>query len=113
MVSELLTKVKAYIMQYNNVILGNGNAVNGSGNVVIGSRNSLTGNNDWVFASDYQSTNPQEGVLILEVYLIELTEIMKITYNPREVIHCIKQEDSNSHFRNFWNRERSSRRTYF
>jgi hypothetical protein len=105
--------VKSYILQYNNIIVGNSNAVNGSSNVVIGSRNSLTGSNDWVFASDYHSTNPSEGVLIIEVYLIELTDMLEITYNPRRVIHCIKQEESNNHFRNFWNKEKFSHRTSF
>jgi len=58
LVAELLSQVKNYIIQYNNVIIGNNNVVNGSGNIIIGSQNSLTGSNDWVFASDYQSTNP-------------------------------------------------------
>lgn len=69
-VSELLAKIKTYVLQYNNVIVGNSNTVIGNANVVIGSRNSLTGNNDWVFASDYKSTDPQTGVLIIENYLI-------------------------------------------
>jgi len=64
-VAELLSLVKNYIIQYNNVIIGNNNVVNGSGNIIIGSHNSLTGSNDWVFASDYQSTNPEDGVLVI------------------------------------------------
>lgn len=112
-VSELLAKVKVYILQYNNIIVGNNNAVNGSANVVIGSRNSFTGNNDWVFASDYQSTDPQSGVLIIDNYLIELNEIFKISYNPREAIRCLKTEDSNNHFRGFWNGCRDRHRTMF
>lgn len=112
-VSELLAKVKTYILQYNNIIVGNNNAVNGNSNVVIGSRNSFTGNNDWVFASDYQSTDPQTGVLIIDNYLIELNEIFKISYNPREAIRCLKTQDSNNHFRGFWNGCRDRHRTMF
>ncbi len=71
-VSNLLLRVRSYLIQYNNIIIGSNNVVNGSDNLVIGSRNSLTGNNQWVFASDYRSQDPQNGVLILGVYLIEL-----------------------------------------
>jgi hypothetical protein len=105
--------VKSYIIQYNNVILGNDNEVDGTSNVVIGSRNSLTGSNDWVFASDYHSADPQEGVLIIENYLIELNEMLKISYNPKAVIHCIKKADSNTHFKNFWQGCRGKHRTAF
>jgi hypothetical protein len=42
----------------------------GDDNFVIGSNNSFIGNNDWVFASDYISTDPQNGVLVIELYLI-------------------------------------------
>jgi hypothetical protein len=113
LVSELLNNVKQYILQFNNIIIGEKNTVTGRSNVVIGSRNSLSGNNDWVFASDYHSTNPSEGVLIIDNYLIELNEIMVISFNPREAIHCLRKEDSNNHFRTFWNNCRERRRTAF
>lgn len=58
---------------------------------MIGSNNSLVGNNDWVFASDYQSTDPQNGVLILEVYLIELAALSQLTTLPAQAIHCVQQ----------------------
>ena len=69
-VTQLLQKVKSWLIQYNNVVIGNNNTVNGTDNVVIGSSNSLTGSNDWVFTSNYQSTDPTNGVLIIQTYLI-------------------------------------------
>ena len=81
-VSNLLLQVRSYLIQYNNIIIGDNNLVNGSQNLVIGSRNSLTGNNQWVFASDYQSKDPQNGVLILGVYLIELAEVQDVSTRP-------------------------------
>lgn len=69
-VANLLQRVRNYLIQYNNIIIGEQNSIQGENNVVIGSRNSLTGNNYWVFASDYQSPTVQNGVLILGVYLI-------------------------------------------
>jgi hypothetical protein len=81
--------------------------------VVVGSKNSLVGNNDWVFASDYLSTNPSEGVLIIDNYLIELNEIMAISYNPRGAIKCLMKVDSNSYFRTLWYDSRETRRAAF
>jgi hypothetical protein len=69
-VVALLQKVRNYLIQYNNIIIGSGNAVTGSNNLVIGSRNSFTGSNYWVFASDYESSSTQNGVLIIQDYLI-------------------------------------------
>lgn len=112
-VAELLEEVKKYLLKYNNVIIGSDNFVNGSGNVIIGSRDSLTGNNNWVFASDYQSTNPEDGVLIIEVYLIELSEMFDLITNPRGVIRCLKREESNKHFRNWWDGTDRRRRMAF
>ena len=112
-VANLLQKVRNYLIQYNNIIIGEENAVNGSNNIVIGSRNSLTGNNYWVFASDYESPSVQNGVLILGVYLIELTEINLIPNDPSEVVHCIKQEESNQHFSKFWSNTFHKRRFSF
>lgn len=57
-VTTLLQTVKSYLLQYNNIIVGGNNTVAGNDNFVIGSNNSLTGSNDWVFASDYKSTDP-------------------------------------------------------
>jgi hypothetical protein len=85
----MLQKVKSYLTQYNNIIIGNNNTINGTNNLVIGSKNSLNGSNDWVFTSDYQSTDTLNGVLIIEVYLIELQDIKKIIYTPETVINCI------------------------
>ena len=56
--------------------------VAGNNNMVIGSQNSLLGNNSWVFASDFSSSELQSGVLIIEIYLIELSDIMEIMTNP-------------------------------
>lgn len=69
-VTQLLQQVKGWLIQYDNVIIGDNNTVIGSDNIVIGSSNSLTGSNDWVFASNYQSANPTNGVLIIQTYLI-------------------------------------------
>lgn len=64
-VTTLLQTIKSYVIEYNNVIIGSNNTVVGDNNFVIGSNNSFTGSNDWVFASDYLSTDPQNGVLII------------------------------------------------
>jgi hypothetical protein len=56
--------------------------VEGYNNMVIGSQNSLLGNNSWVFACDFSSSELQSGVLIIEIYLIELSDIMEILTNP-------------------------------
>lgn len=56
--------------------------VEGYNNMVIGSQNSLLGNNSWVFACDFSSNELQSGVLIIEIYLIELSDIMEILTNP-------------------------------
>jgi hypothetical protein len=50
--------------------------------MVIGSQNSLTGDNSWVFASEFSSSELQSGVLIIEIYLIELSDVMEIFTNP-------------------------------
>lgn len=69
-VSEYLGKIKEHLVQYNNVIIGENNKIDGNNNVVIGSRNSLTGNNYWVFDSDINSHANEDGVLIIQNYLI-------------------------------------------
>jgi hypothetical protein len=94
-VSEVLQKVRNYLIQYNNIIIGNNNTVSGNNDIIIGSKNNLKGDNDWVFASDYQSNDPQNGVLIIGIYLIELYDTLQITYSPLKVIHCIQQSKSN------------------
>lgn len=71
-VVDLLQKVRSQLIQYNNIVIGSGNSVAGSNNMVIGSKDSFQGNNNWVFASEYNSTDPLNGVLIIDVYLIEL-----------------------------------------
>lgn len=101
-VIDLLQKVRSQLIQYNNIIIGSENTVLGSNNMVIGSKDSFQGNNNWVFTSDYQSTDPLNGVLILGVYLIELQDILQITYNPAGVIRCIEQAESNKQFNSFW-----------
>lgn len=101
-VTALLQTIKSYLVEYNNVIIGSDNTVVGDNNFVIGSNNSFIGNNDWVFASDYISTDPQNGVLVIELYLIELTKISQIPFNPASAIHCVNQDESNRQFNNFW-----------
>lgn len=88
-VTEQLQKVRNCLIQYNNVIVGNYNNVTGTNNLVIGSKDNFNGNNNWVFASDYSSTDPLNGVLIFGLYIIELSKVMQITFNPTSVIHCI------------------------
>jgi hypothetical protein len=88
-VCELLQKVRNHLIQYNNIVIGNNNIISGNNDIVIGSRNNFKGSNQWVFASDYQSNDPQSGILIIGIYLIELSDTLKITYNPAKVIHCI------------------------
>lgn len=99
---ELLQKVRQQLIQYNNIIIGSNNAIVGSNNLVIASEVSFKGNNNWVFTSDYQAKDPLNGVLIIGLYLIELQDIMQITYNPTAVIRCIEQAESNKQFSNFW-----------
>jgi hypothetical protein len=53
-VAEQLAKIKACLIQYNNVIVGSNNSVNGNSNVVIGSNNIVGGSNQWVFDSDFK-----------------------------------------------------------
>jgi hypothetical protein len=89
--ASLLELVKSYLVQYNNIGIGSHNTVDGDNITVIGSSNSLTGSNDWVFDSEFESTNPQNGVLIIQSYLIEVPDIMLITTRAQNVIHCIDQ----------------------
>lgn len=90
--AESLTEIKSYLVNYNNVIVGSNNSVHGNHNVVIGSRNSLSGSNYWVFDSDISEKAEEDGVLIIEGYLIELLDIPQILKNPSEVIRCINPE---------------------
>ena len=95
------------------VLIGDNNTVIGANNFVIGSNDSLIGDNSWVFASDYQSADPQNGVLVIELYLIELAKVPQIAYNPIQVIHCVNQEESNRQFNNFWKQATHSHRFSF
>lgn len=101
-VSNALAEIKAKLVLYNNAVVGENNKIKGSHNVVIGSRNNLKGNNYWVFDSDVHANASDDGVLIIQNYLIELTDIPDVILRPYEVIRCINQGDSNRWFRLWW-----------
>ncbi len=76
LVKFYLGQIRKILYQYNNIVIGAANNVEGYNNMVVGSRNSLLGDNSWVFASDFSSSELQSGVLIIEIYLIQLSDIM-------------------------------------
>lgn len=80
---------------------------------MVGSQDNLLGNNNWVFASNFNSTNPEDGVLIIEVYVIELDELFDLLANPLKAIKCVKQEDSNQRFGSWWNGAKATNRFCF
>ena len=43
--------------------------------MVIGSKNNLKGSNHWIFDSEVSSKNLEDGVLIIERYLIEIVDV--------------------------------------
>lgn len=112
-VTEQLQKIRKLLIAYNNIIIGDGNAVTGTNNIVIGSKDILTGNNNWVFTSEFQSTDPLNGVLIIGVYLVELTDLFSLLYKPADVIHCLGKEESSQQFSNFWGGAQVNKRFCF
>lgn len=103
LVKFYLGEIRKILYQYNNIVIGSANSVHGYNNMVIGSQNSLVGDNSWVFASDFTSSELSSGVLIIEIYLIQLSDIMEILSNPQRAIHCVDQEESNRSFKALWN----------
>ena len=85
-----MAKIKKDLMQYNNVIVGSANRVKGKNNVVIGSNNTVGGNNFWVFDSNVEQEGIEDGVLILENYLIEMAEMRDVLHDPRKVVRCLR-----------------------
>ena len=57
----------------------------------------MTGNNNWIFTSDYDSKDPENGVLIIGEYLIELYDAFKITYDVKDAIRCLDGMESKYH----------------
>ena len=93
-------------MKYNSIVIGDHNYLSGQDNVVIGSRNNLKGSNYWVFDSDVSAKGVKDGVLIIENYLIELTDLEMLLKNPYKVIKCINSAESNGRWKAWWNKSK-------
>lgn len=78
-------------MHYNNVIVGSKNRVKGNKNIVIGCNNAVRGNNFWVFDSNVDTNGVNDGVLIVENYLIEMADMEEVRHNPRKAVRCLRK----------------------
>lgn len=70
--------------------------MNGSYNLVVGSNNQLIGDNDWLFTSDYNSKDSQNGILIIGNYKVILNQVFSIKYNPSQAISCLNKADKDN-----------------
>lgn len=61
---------------------------------------------EWIFDSNIRTSYIQDEVLIIENYLIELTDIEQLLVNPSDVVRCITRAESNNGFK-FWRRTTS------
>jgi hypothetical protein len=85
---SILSKLKDSFV--NNAVIGNGNVITGSNNIVIGNQNRAQGNSNWILASNYNSRDVQDGVLVLNNnYMIQLSQYQQVTLNPSVAIKCV------------------------
>ena len=73
--ADYLAQIKKELIQYNNVVVGAKNKVNGKSNLVMGNNNKINGNKNWVFDSNVNINGIDDGVLIIEHYLIEMADL--------------------------------------
>jgi len=90
-VISILNKLKeTFVSNVNNAIIGNGNIIAGSNNIVIGNQNRAQGNSNWILASNYNSKDVQDGVLVLNNnYMVQLAHYQQVALNPSSAIKCV------------------------
>ena len=99
---SILSNIKQS-MNGNNWVVGNGNSVRGSNNVVIGSNNFSNGKSNWILASNYASRDADDGVLVLNNYMIQLANYYKVIQDPSLVVKCVFGKQAAQLINTFWN----------